>query len=255
MGALALWVAVLFVWERVSPAAPWPEGDGGTVPGWRRLTRNGGLWAVNSLLSPLIFVPVAAVAATLGPDWRGGADWLPGPGWMLLVDLLILDLFTYWWHRANHEIPLLWRFHRVHHYDRFLDTTSSVRFHAGEVLISVTVRGVLIVALLDVPFATVVLFEGLLVASAAFHHANIALPHRFERALARVWVTPSIHWVHHHAVRADTDSNYCALLSVWDRLFGSASPTPRTAAMPIGIEGIANDKSLPGLFRAPLDRE
>src|SRR6056297_1767193 len=90
MAALALWLAALFVWERRAPAAPWPAGDGGLVPGWRRLVRNGGLWIVNSALSPLIFVPVAAVAAGLGPDWRGDALWLPGPGWMLLIDLLIL---------------------------------------------------------------------------------------------------------------------------------------------------------------------
>lgn len=252
MAALAGWVGLLFLWERVSPAAPWPAGDGGFLPGWRRLARNGGLWVVNSALSPLIFVPVAAIAAGLGPDWRSGAEWLPGPAWMLLIDLLILDIFTYWWHRANHEVPLLWRFHRVHHYDRFLDTTSAVRFHAGEVLISAAVRGALVVALFDIPFATVVLFEGLLVASAAFHHANIALPAAFERAMARVWVTPSIHWVHHHAVRRDTDSNYCALLSVWDRVFGSASRTDRTPNMPIGLEGEGRDPSLSHLLLAPV---
>jgi sterol desaturase/sphingolipid hydroxylase (fatty acid hydroxylase superfamily) len=60
---------------------------------------------------------------------------------------------------------------------------------------------------------------------------------RLERGLSWVVVTPSIHWVHHHRVRADTDSNYATVLSVWDRLFGSRNPRRRTPEMPIGIEG------------------
>ena len=66
-------------------------------------------------------------------------------------------------------------------------------------------------------------------------------------------VTPSIHWVHHHAIRRDTDSNYSALLSVWDRLFGSRSATCRTPDMPIGTEGL-KDRGIGGLLARPFDR-
>jgi sterol desaturase/sphingolipid hydroxylase (fatty acid hydroxylase superfamily) len=69
-----------------------------------------------------------------------------------------------------------------------------------------------------------------------FHHSNVRLPPRFERLLSRVIVTPSIHWVHHHALRSDTDSNYSTILSVWDRLFASRSPTQRTPDLEIGVE-------------------
>ena len=92
----------------------------------------------------------------------------------------------------------------------------------------------------------------LLALAAIFHHSNVRLPHWLERSLSRVIVTPSIHWVHHHAIRADTDSNYAAGLSLWDRLFGSRSATVRTASMPIGVEG-RRDQDLARLVKRPFD--
>lgn len=120
---------------------------------------------------------------------------------------MLLDGWIYWWHRANHEVRFLWRFHQVHHLDSFLDTTSALRFHAGEVLLSALVRGG-VIFVVAVPFAHVVAFETLVVLAAIFHHSNVSLPDRLEQVLCLVIVTPSIHWVHHHASRADTDSNY-----------------------------------------------
>ena len=98
------------------------------------------------------------------------------------------------------------------------------------------------------------LFEALVQSAALFHHSDIRLPPPLERALARVLVTPSLHWVHHHAIRADTDSNYGTVLSVWDRLFGSRSATLRTPAMPIGVERL-RDLPLPRLLLAPFGRQ
>ncbi|MGH7003768.1 MAG: sterol desaturase family protein, partial [Alphaproteobacteria bacterium] len=123
-----------------------------------------------------------------------------------------------------------------HHRDRFLDVTSQMRFHFGEVLISAVVRAVVIVAL-AIPLEAVIVFEILLQLGTMFHHSNLRVAPRLERALARVVVTPSIHWVHHHRVRADTDSNYSTVFAWWDRLFASRSPTARTPAMDIGVEG------------------
>jgi sterol desaturase/sphingolipid hydroxylase (fatty acid hydroxylase superfamily) len=171
---------------------------------------------------------------------------LPGLG----LDLLLLDFWIYWWHRANHEIQLLWRFHSVHHLDQTLDTSSALRFHFGEVLLSACVRG-LVIVVLDLPLASVLLFEAAVLASAIFHHSDARLPAGLEKALSRVIVTPSIHWVHHHALRADTDSNYGTIFSFWDPMFRSRSRTERRPDMPIGVEGM-RDRSLPGLIATPL---
>ena len=231
---IAIWLVLLFVGERLRPAAPQPTPKRGEpAGGWHRLARNAGLAAINIALSPLIVVPFAVWASQYQFGWR--PDWWSGwPG--LLIDVLLLDLWIYWWHRANHEWPLLWRFHEVHHLDRFLDSTSALRFHFGEVLLSSLAR-LPVIVLLDVPIASVVVFEMLVVFAALFHHSNLRLPAKFEAALSRVIITPSIHWVHHHAVRADTDSNYGTVFSFWDPLFGSRSNKHRDPEMPIGVQG------------------
>jgi sterol desaturase/sphingolipid hydroxylase (fatty acid hydroxylase superfamily) len=254
LGLKAGLVAAVFVtfalWERLRPAAPSPllvrfRTTGAAA--WRRLGRNLGLFSLNLLLSPLLVLPVTAWADGFSLGLRP-SFWSGPLG--LAADIVLLDLWIYWWHRANHELPPLWRFHAVHHLDELLDTTSAVRFHFGEVTLSALARAALIV-LLDVPLASVVLFEALVLACAIFHHSDARLPPGLERALSRVVVTPSIHWVHHHARRADTDSNYGTLFSFWDSLFRSRSRTRRTPGMPIGVEGL-RDRPLARLLVAPL---
>jgi sterol desaturase/sphingolipid hydroxylase (fatty acid hydroxylase superfamily) len=247
---VALSALVFALWERLRPAAPSPllvRFRRAPVAAWRRLGRNLGLFGLNLLLSPLLVLPITVWADSFTLGLR--PDFLMGP-WALALDLLLLDLWIYWWHRANHEIPFLWRFHAVHHYDELLDTSSAVRFHFGEVALSALARAGLIV-LLDIPLASVVLFESLVLMTAIFHHSDARLPAALERPLSWLIVTPSIHWVHHHARRADTDSNYGTVFSFWDPLFRSRSRTQRSPGMPIGVEG-ARDRSFLRLLAAPL---
>ncbi len=242
--SVALGFALLFWGEARWPATPWPTHARKAG----RWLKNGGLWLLNSAASPIFVVPLTAAAATLVPGWR--PTWWAGP-LPVLLDVLLLDALIYGWHRLNHEWPFLWRFHAVHHLDRILDTTSAVRFHLGEVLLSAVARGAM-VALLDIPLQTVLLFEVLVLISALFHHSNVHLPTRLETLLGWVIVTPAHHWVHHHARRIDTDSNYSTIFSVWDRLFASRSATIRAPGMPIGIEGESHDPSLGRLLLYPF---
>lgn len=241
--AVVAWFAVLFVAERWRPAVPSRLAE----QPWRRLARNAALWAVNALMSPLAVLPISVYAAAHALDWR--PVWWSGPGG-LAADLLLLDFLIYWWHRANHVVPVLWRFHAVHHYDRFLDTTSAVRFHFGEVLLSAVARAAVIIVL-AFPLRSVLAFEALVLMAALFHHSNLRLPPGFERALSRIVVTPSIHWVHHHRVRTDTDSNYSTILSLWDPLFASRSRHRRVPDMAIGVEA-REERPLLGLLVAPF---
>jgi sterol desaturase/sphingolipid hydroxylase (fatty acid hydroxylase superfamily) len=243
-GAVVLvWFALFFLAERLRPAAPQRLAQ----PPWRRLLTNFALWAANVALSPLVVVPISAYAAAHALPCR--PVWWQGAGG-LLADLLVLDFLIYWWHRANHEVPFLWRFHAVHHLDRFLDSSSALRFHFGEVLLSALARAVVIVVL-AIPLASVLVFEVLVLMAAMFHHSNLRLPRRFERALSFLVVTPSIHWVHHHRRRSDTDSNYCTILSLWDPLFRSRSRSARTPDMAIGVEG-REEAPILDLFAAPF---
>lgn len=224
---VAFWFSAIFIAERVVPAAPPPEGVG-------RLMMNGALWLIVLLISPLIVLPLTAFASAHALWARPDI----APGWAtLLIDIVLLDCWTYWVHRAYHRIPLMWRLHEPHHLDEHLDTTSALRFHAGEVALSALLR-MAPITLLAIPFGHVVIFETLLLSGAIFHHSNLRLPAGLERALSRIIVTPSIHWVHHHAIRSDTDSNYSGILSLWDPVFGTKSPSMRALDMKIGVEGL-----------------
>ena len=213
---------------------------------WRVL-KNASLLLISAGLSPVVVVPLSAFASSHALGWR--PDWLSG--WQgLALDIIILDCWIYWWHRANHEVQFLWRFHEVHHLDEFLDASSAFRFHFGEVMLSAFVRAA-VIWLLDIPLTSVIIFETCVLTMALFHHSNIALPEWLERPLSKVVVTPSIHWVHHHAIRADTDSNYSNICSIWDVVFGSRSKTIRWNEMPIGVER-RHDEGIIGLLTRPF---
>jgi sterol desaturase/sphingolipid hydroxylase (fatty acid hydroxylase superfamily) len=239
-GLIAVVLISLFVAERLWPVAK-------NTMGAPRLIKNFGLAALNIIASPLIVIPLTGLIASHAPQWRPESFI----GWpALIVDLLILDLWIYLWHRINHLLPILWRFHQVHHLDETLDTSSGLRFHVGEVILSSIVRAGVIFAL-GIPLQTVIIFETMIAVAALFHHSNLSLPAMIERPLSKLIVTPSIHWIHHHAVRSDTDSNYSTVLSIWDLIFRTRSKTQRTPELPIGVEH-TRDRSIWKLLLTPF---
>ena len=214
----------------------------------KRTIKNLILFGINGVMNPLIVTVTAVLTASLAlAEWRPTTwPWY----WHLCLDILLLDLMIYWSHRAFHRIPLLWRFHVVHHLDETLDVTTALRFHFGEVMISAVFRASIVLAF-DVQLFSVVVAEVLLHLASVFHHSKMRLPPRFERLLSRIIVTPSIHWVHHHRPREDTDSNYGNIFSFWDVLFRTRSRTRRHPRLPIGVEGL-HDRSLPVLLLLPF---
>ncbi len=234
---------LVFVGERLFAAATPPKSR-------RRLLRNFGLWAIILAASPFIIAPLAAIGAN---QFLWTRPEVLREGWLVLAaDIILLDLWVYCLHRAYHRIPVMWRFHKVHHFDEFLDSTSAFRFHLGEVAFSAFLR-LIPVTMLAIPVAHILFFEAVFICAVIFHHSNLRLPAPFERALSTVIVTPSIHWVHHHAVVADTHSNYASIFSFWDLLFRSRSSTSRRYEMKIGVESV-EDKSLLRLLLTPFMR-
>ena len=134
-----------------------------------------------------------------------------------VVAFLLMDLTFYYWHVANHKVPLLWRLHNVHHIDPDLDVSTGFRFHAGEVALSAGFRA-LQVALIGVSAWTYAVYELVYQANTYFHHSNVRLPLRVERVLNWVLVTPRMHGVHHSQVRRETNSNYSVVFPWWDWL-------------------------------------
>lgn len=157
------------------------------------------------------------------------------PGWVeIALGVLLLDYTLYLWHVLTHRIPLLWRFHVVHHIDRDLDASTAIRFHFGEIAISVVWRAMQIL-LIGVSPKSLRLWQTLLLPSVIFHHSNIKLPYWVERFLSKIVVTPRLHGIHHSVAVEETDSNWSSGLSIWDRLHGTFKDIDRHQGVRIGV--------------------
>lgn len=216
-----------------------------TMPRKKRVLAKGKRWFTNI---SLVIVDTLALRLTMPILAVGMADYAAGRGWGLLalIDLpiwaeiiiafLLLDMLIYAQHIAFHKVPILWRFHKVHHADRDLDVTSGARFHPVEAVISMAYK-LLCIALIGPAAMAVFLFEVILNASSMFHHANFRLPLALDRVLRRVIVTPDMHRVHHSTIERETNSNYSFFLTIWDRIFGTyvAQPEKGHDEMTVGL--------------------
>jgi sterol desaturase/sphingolipid hydroxylase (fatty acid hydroxylase superfamily) len=219
-------LVALLAWETAQPFFPLFRGAADRA---RHAAWNLALGALNTAVVALAFAGLWLATTEWAAAHRLGLlNLLELPAWARAVAaVLLLDAWTYAWHRLNHRVPFLWRFHRWHHADRAMDVTTASRFHTGEIVLSSILR-VPVLALIGCGIGELALYELMLFAVVQFHHANLALPARLDRVLRLVIVTPSLHKVHHSIVRAECNSNYASLFSWWDRLLG----TRRIAAEP-----------------------
>jgi len=186
---------------------------------FRRVIRNLTIGGVSVALTPLLQAPLLQpVASWIVRDRVGLLQMTNWPRWVeTLLGIVLLDYTLWWWHWANHRVPFFWRFHLVHHADRDLDTSTALRFHFGELLLSIPVRAVQMI-IIGVDSRTLWLWQTILFASILFHHANVRLPLAVERVLVRLIVTPRMHGIHHSDRVEETNTNYSSLVSVWDLL-------------------------------------
>lgn len=213
-----------------------------TAPLGQRLLSNAATGALAAVAawapSALVLRPATAVVERRG--W-GLVPRLPLPPALRPVAALVLmDYTLYLWHVLLHRVPLLWRSHRVHHADGELDVSTALRFHAAELVCSVPWRAAQVL-LIGVPRRTLSLWGVLTLAEVMFHHANVRLPLRSERALGRLLVTPRQHGIHHDRVATHQATNLSSGLSIWDRLHGTVGPElPQQSlvmGLPAGEEG------------------
>jgi len=217
------------------------------LPTAKRWLLNGLLLFLANITTFLVF-PVSAVALSAAvrssPYGVLNGAWLAYPVRAVLA-FLLLDLFRYATHYLQHAVPLLWRFHRVHHADRDLDLSTGVRFHPGEALFT---HGVyLLVIAATAPPAFVVLCSELCnIAQAFFSHANLTLPSRVEKTLRMIQVTPEIHRIHHSQDPGDQRCNLAVIFSFWDRLFRTYRSFSNLGEdqLEFGLEEISASQSL-----------
>ncbi len=217
--------------------------------------RNIAIGFANALLTALVFSGLWLVVA----NWASARGFgllrlVELPTWLHAVAaVLLLDLWTYWWHRVCHHVPMLWNFHRVHHSDPAMDVTTASRFHVGEMVASSLLR-LAAIPLLGIEFWHLVVYELLMFSVVQFQHANISVGTRLDRCLRLVIVTPFMHKVHHSDWQPETDSNYASLFSIWDRVFGSFRLRETPAAIRMGLREFDAEQhqSLAGLMRTPF---
>jgi len=223
----------------------------------RHALRNLGLGGLNAALNGLVCVGLWLAVAHWAEQHRFGLlHWVKFPTWAHLPSaFILLDLWMYGWHRMNHRIPFLWRFHRVHHSDPAMDVTTASRFHVGEITLSCVAR-LPIIALLGVGLLELVLYETVMFAVVQLHHANIKLPGWLERGLRLIIVTPYMHKVHHSDWQPETDSNYSSLFSFWDRLFRTFRLREHPHTLHFGLNEFAapEHQTLKGLIITPARR-
>jgi len=225
-------VGALYVVERLRPLRARKE------PGPARVGRNLVIGLLAGATTAASEWPLVAPAQRLAERQKLGLiRRLPLPRTLrMLLGFLLLDYTLYVWHRLNHGLRFLWRFHAVHHIDLDLDSTTGLRFHFGELALAAGFRAAQVL-LLGVDRDTLRVWQQVLVISVIFHHSNLELPIDFERRLVPFLVTPRMHGIHHSRRTEDLDSNYSSLLSWWDRLHRSLRLNVPQASVTIGIPG------------------
>lgn len=244
-------LTLFWLWETVAPFFRFDHRS-------RHIVRNLALAAVNTFVIAIVFAGLVVATAEfaraqgLGLLRLSGLTSVP----LILASFVLLDAATYWWHRLNHHVPFLWRFHRMHHSDPAVDVTTAARFHFGEIVFSSILR-LAFIPLFGIPIEAIILFDVIQLPVIAFHHANIGLPSAVDRLLCLFVVTPFMHKVHHSREKNETDSNYSSILSIWDRVFGSFVERGDCRGIRFGLTSLEADafQSIMGLLRTPIAQD
>lgn len=237
--ALFAFAGALFLLERRRPLRRQVD------PGPRRIARNAAMAGVTAVVLHAADRPVTRRAT----EWVERRGWglmprLPMPEWLrTAATVLLFDYSLYLWHVLLHRVPLLWRCHVAHHSDLDLDTTTALRFHFAEFLLSVPWRAAQVLLIGASPRA-LALWQKLTAAEVVFHHSNLRLPGHVERRLSRIVVTPRLHGIHHSTVRDERDSNFSSGLTVWDFLHRSFRDDVPQEEITIGLPGYGEPREV-----------
>lgn len=227
---LIILLVLFWCWETWRPFFGQREGR------VKHAVRNLTISIFNTTFLGLVFVSVTVMVAHWTEENQFGLLYLVGLDWAVTfgLALVMLDGWMYFWHRANHAIPFLWRFHQMHHSDQHMDVTTATRFHLGE-HIGASVLRLGLIPLLGFEVWHLIVYDTVVIVVTQFHHADISIG-RLDPLLSWLIVTPNMHKVHHSDWRPETDSNYSTVLSIWDRLFGSFRMRPNLETLVFGLK-------------------
>ena len=224
----------------------------------RHEARNFSVAAAGAGVLMLIERPAVLPLARFVENHRWGLlKQLRLPLWAeVLLAVVMLDYTLYVWHYLTHKIPFLWRFHVVHHLDLDLDASTALRFHFGELALSVPWRAAQL-SIIGVSSSSYLTWQTLVFLSIMFHHSNLELPIGLERQLNRLLVTPRMHGIHHSMVERETNSSWSSGLTVWDSLHGTLHLNVPQDQITIGVPAFCEPKevTLPKVLRLPFRKQ
>lgn len=245
-------LATLLYFERRQPLRKEKESK------LRRDGRNLTVAALSALTIQAIETPVVRPLAKAVGDRRWGLLKqlrLPQPLEMLAA-VMLMDYTLYLWHILTHRVPFLWRFHAVHHVDLDMDATTAIRFHFGEVAISIPYRAAQIL-ILGIDERSLTAWQTFLSLSILFHHSNVKLPKPLEARMGQLLVTPRMHGIHHSDVPDEANSNWSSGLTIWDMIHGTLKLGIPQQRINIGVRGFDHPEqvSLPKILAQPFREE
>lgn len=176
-------------------------------------------WSLAYLAFPIEFAVAkyVNVSPMIQIDLSGIAPWSLAGFISPFIPLLVFDFFYYWFHRFQHKIPILWKYHAVHHSIREMNSLNSAH-HWSEnlwraILLTLPMNFIIHIT----PLQGLGIFT-LLHGWGIFIHSNTRLNFgRFGVVLA----DSNIHRMHHSIAPEDYDLNFAAFFPVWDVLFGT----------------------------------
>ncbi|MEO6683814.1 MAG: sterol desaturase family protein [Ginsengibacter sp.] len=212
---------------------------------WKRMVINFLVAIPSFVLLRLLFIPFIVWLAYKNAEWKLGLNYLfIAPYWLkAILAFFLLDYSNYIWHIILHKMPLMWRFHVVHHSDLDLDITTSFRFHFGEMIGSVFFRGAAVILTGASPLM-VLIYEIAFDASNQFQHSNLKISFGLEKVLNKIFVTPRMHGIHHSQKKKETDSNFSIIFSFWDRLHRTIRLNVHQDQIVTGVPAYADKKQL-----------
>lgn len=168
--------------------------------------------------------------------------------------ILLMDFGDYFYHRLSHRSSLIWRFHKIHHSDMDIDSTTAFRFHPFD-NIGLVATEMTTALVFGYGTETIIIYFLIYLPLLFIQHSNIKFPNWFERAFEFVFATSNFHRIHHSYPQHLTDSNYGAVFSFWDRLFGTYQKV-EPDRLQFGLEDSQNDKyqTLTHLITGPFKK-
>jgi sterol desaturase/sphingolipid hydroxylase (fatty acid hydroxylase superfamily) len=222
-----------------------------------RLLPNLTLTLISGLISAILFGPMVYFSILAVKKYDLGLLNLVGLKGVpyYIVGFLMMDLIMYYWHRLNHQLSFLWRFHNIHHIDLDLDTTTSLRFHIVETLYTGVYRLFQII-LVGTNVPLFVAYEMVFQINTFFQHSNIKLPISFERLLNIILVTPRMHGIHHSNYKDENYSNWGIVFSFWDKMHKTLKLNVPQQQIVIGVPAYgATDNVMGRLMKIPFESQ